>query len=357
MKKAVTKPCPLKGSEGGQHVNGRSLSMFTLAAKIAPQRSTLYSSLASQLAIPELLLSPLRPVIAGAEKKELGSQDYVLLQLDRELTEKDLFTLSMLAMTNEFFAYHERIGQVVGPFLRPLVLQRHPFLPEDIVATRRYKGKTNELLTRFLLNIALFSSAFGHQSPWRLTVLDPLCGGGTTLFQALVYGFDAWGIDKAKRDIESTEAFLRGYLRETGIPFERQEERLRQVGRRYTFRIGQGEEARQCVLAHADTAMTPAILAGQKVHLIVADLPYGVQHKGQISSLMTQALPGWQKVLRSGGVVALAWEATRLDRQEMMELFNDNSNLQVLDHHPYDALQHPVDRVIKKRDIVVARLP
>ena len=184
--------------------------MVTLAAQIAPQRSTLYSSLASQLAIPELLLSPLGPAIAGAEKKELGSQDYILLQLDRDLTDKDLFTLSMLAMTNEFFAYYERIGQTVGPFLR-------------------------------------------------------------------------------------------GYLREMDIPFEHREERLRQVGRRYTFRIGQGEEARQCVLAHADTAMTPAILAGQKVHLIVADLPYGVQHKGQISSLLAQALPGWQEVLRPRG--------------------------------------------------------
>ena len=331
--------------------------MVTLAAKIAPQRSTLYSSLASQLAIPELLLSPLGPAIAGAEKKEFGSQDYLLLRLDRELTEKDLFTLSMLAMTSEFFAYHEHIGQAVGPFLRPLALQRQPFLPEDIVATRRYKGKTNELLTKFLLNAALFSSAFGDQPPWRLVVLDPLCGGGTTLFQALVCGFDAWGIDKAKKDIESTEAFLRGYLRELDIPFERREERLKQVGRRYTFRIGQGEEARQCVLVHADTAMTPVILAGQKVHLIVADLPYGIQHKGQISSLLAQALPGWQRVLRPGGVVTLAWEATRLDRQEMTKLFNDNSNLQVLNHHPYDTLQHPVDRVIKKRDVVVARLP
>ena len=55
--------------------------------------------------------------------------------------------------------------------------------------------------------------------------------------------------------------------------------------------------------------------------------------------------------------VALAWEATGLDRQEMVKLFSDSSNLQVLNHHPYNALQHPVDRVIKKRDIIVARLP
>jgi hypothetical protein len=309
------------------------------------------------LAIPELLLSPLGPAIAAAEKKELGSQDYILLQLARDLTDKDLFTLSMLAMTNEFFAYYERIGQTVGPFLRPLALQRQTFLSEDIVATRRYKGKTNELLTKFLLNVALFSSAFGDQPPSRLAVLDPLCGGGTTLFQALVYGFDAWGIDRAKRDIESTEAFLRGYLREMDIPFEHRAERLRQMGRRHTFRISQREEAKQCVMAHADTAMTPAILAGQKVHLMVADLPYGVQHKGQISSLLAQALSGSQEVLRPGGAMALAWEFTRLDRREIMEIFNDNSNLQVLNHHPYDALQHPVDRVIKKRDAVVARLP
>ena len=39
-------------------------------------------------------------------------------------------------------------------------------------------------------------------------MLDPLCGRGTTLNQALTYGYDAAGIDLDGKDFEAYSAFL-----------------------------------------------------------------------------------------------------------------------------------------------------
>ena len=40
----------------------------------------------------------------------------------------------------------------------------------------------------------------------RLTVFDPLCGRGTTLNQALMYGYDAAGLDVDGKDFEAYPA-------------------------------------------------------------------------------------------------------------------------------------------------------
>jgi hypothetical protein len=53
--------------------------------------------------------------------------------------------------------------------------------------------------------------------------------------------------------------------------------------------------------------------------------------------------------------MAMAWESTRFPRDEMIALVEVESGLTVLNDPPYDALAHRVDRVIKQRDVIVAR--
>jgi hypothetical protein len=331
--------------------------MLTLVARIAPQRSTQYAALAATLALPEWQFSPLGRVLACTEKMSLGGGDYLWLKLARPINDADRVVMGLLAMTSEFFEFHPRIGGVEGPFLKPLVVPYPAFLPLDIVFTRRYRGKTNELFTRFLLNAAYFGSDFASaETIPHLTVLDPLCGGGTTLFQALVYGWDAYGVDKNERAIATTDTFLQQYLRGEGVTFRRRKERLRGIGRRYSFELNVGQgQPRRCVLAQADTAQVGRVLEGKKVHLVVADLPYGIQHKGALTDLLQGGLPVWATSLRHGGAMALAWESTRLSRQEMSALVEEGGDLTVLRGGPYEALGHQVDRVIKERDVVVAR--
>lgn len=333
--------------------------MPTLVARIAPQKSTQYANLASTLALPEWQISPLGRILSRAGYLSLGAGNYLQLEIDRPPTAADRQLMGLLAMTTEFFEFYPHIGDLQGPFLRPLETSGPAFLPQDLVFTRRYRGKTNELFTRLLLNAAYFSSDFVSTGPLpRLTVLDPLAGGGTTLFQALVYGWDAYGVERGDRDVASTDTFLQQYLRDQDIPFRRWKERLREIGRRYSFEIAlEGGRPRRCVLIQADTADTLRVLEGKKVHLVVADLPYGVRHRGMLLDLLEKGLAGWVEALRPGGTLALAWETRRLPRDQMAHLLEAEGRLTVLQGGPYEAMAHRVDRAIKRRDVVVAKKP
>lgn len=328
-----------------------------LALKITPQRSTQYSTMVETLAVPELLASPLRKHIEAITPITLAGQPYLLVTLDAEHVGEQQAILSRLGTTSETYEYFEHIGEVAGPLLRPVEPQFVPFVPVEMAEVRRYKGKTNEIFTRVLLNIALFAGACSQKVTERLRVLDPLAGGGTTLFLALSAGYDAFGIELNRQDIETTAVFVRQYLHSEHIPFKERDER-RKAGHRYQFEIGHKKDTRSLVLAHGDT--TEATLHMQEVpggphmHAIVGDLPYGIQHFGEIAGLLHRALPVWETMLLPGGTLALAWNATRIERAEMIQLLKEHTHLTVRDDPPYTELAHTVDRVIKRRDILVA---
>ncbi len=329
-----------------------------LALKITPQRSTQYASMTEKLAAPELLASPLASAIQRVEPITLAGQNYLLVTLDDAGHPLMEAVLARLGATSEAYHYFAEIGDMQGPFLRPLDCAFTPFVPVEMAETRRYKGKTNEVFTRVLLNVALFAGAFREQITGRLRILDPLAGGCTTLFLALAAGYDAFGIEHEKQDVETTALFLRQYLHGEHIPFKELDERGRRAGRRYLFEIGPKGYTRYLVLAHGETAQAEAHLqevpGGPRMHAIVTDLPYGIQHFGEIASLLNGALPVWERLLLPGGTLALAWNATRIERQDMVACIEQNTSLRVLNDPPYTLFEHAVDRVIKKRDILVA---
>src|SRR5258708_3493101 len=233
-----------------------TLSM-KIALKITPQRSTQYAHMAASLAMPELLASPLGAVISDVIPITLAGQAYLLVTLaDDALASPTLrSTLAQMGATSEAYEYYTQIGSVQGPLLRPIEPEFTPFVPLEMVETRRYKGKTNELFTRVLLNVALFAGDYSQQCTERLRILDPLAGGGTTLFHALVAGYDALGIELERQDIETTAVFVRQYLEGEGIPYKEVDERARKAGRRYHFEIGWKNRTRTLVLVHGDSAL------------------------------------------------------------------------------------------------------
>jgi hypothetical protein len=330
-----------------------------LALKITPQRSTQYANMAATLAAPELLASPVGALTSSVEPITLAGQGYLLAGVDDSLLSSPhlLATLARLGATSEVYEYFERIGSVQGPLLRPIEPQFRPFVPLEMTETRRYKGKTNEVFTRILLNLALFAGSYSTQIGERLRVLDPLAGGGTTLFIALAAGYDAFGIELGRQDIDTTTVFIRQYLASEHIPYKEVDERGRRAGRRYQFEIRHKGQTRLLVLAHGDTREADVhmreVVGGPHMHAIVGDLPYGIQHFGEISNLLSEALPVWERLLLPGGTLALAWNATRIERAAMIELLERSTHLRVRNDPPYTQLTHTVDRVIKKRDIVI----
>jgi len=331
-----------------------------LALKITPQRTTQYAHMTASLAAPELLASPLAVAIEDVAPVTLAGQSYLLATLDpARIPSPAVFDiLFRLGAISEVYEYFERIGEMVGPLLRPLEPRFTPFVPLEMTEARRYRGKTNEVFTRVLLNVALFASDYREQYQQRLRILDPLAGGGTTLFLALACGYDAFGIELERQDVETTAVFVRQYLANEGIRFKEIDERSRKTGRRHQFEIGPKGETRWLVLAHGNAREAALhmreVAGGPRMHAIVGDLPYGIQHFGEISSLLSEALPVWERMLLPGGSLALAWNATRIERAAMIELIERHTSLHVLNELPYTQFAHAVDRVIKKRDIIVA---
>jgi hypothetical protein len=334
--------------------------MKKLALKITPQRSAQYANMTGKLAGPELLASPLGTAIQQIEPVTFAGQGYLLVTIDDEgeICKALEEILPRLGATSEAYEFFEHIGEVEGPFLRPLETSFAPFLPLEMAEIRRYKGKTNEVFTRVLLNIAVFAGAYSNQCTGRLRVLDPLAGGGTTLFLALAAGYDAFGIEQQRQDVETTVVFIRQYLNSIHMPYKELDERGRRAGRRYQFEIGRKGATRSLVLAHGDTCEAnlhmQEVPGGPHMHAIVGDLPYGIQHFGEISGMLSKALPVWERVLLPGGTLALAWNATRIERTAIAELVERHSQLRVRDDPPYTQFVHTVDRVIKKRDVLVA---
>jgi len=333
---------------------------MNLALKITPQRSTQYTHLANSLAIPELLASPLHTVIREVQPITLAGQSYLLATVDDScLSDRTLVNiLYRLGTISEVYEYFERIGDVQGPLLRPVEPQFTSFVPLEMAEIRRYKGKTNEIFTRVLLNVALFAGNYAECFTQRLRILDPLAGGGTMLFVALTYGYDAFGIELERQDVETTAIFVLQYLKGEHIHFKEIDERGRKAGRRYQFEIGPKGDTRHLVLTHGDCRAANVhlrdIAGGPHVHAIVSDLPYGIQHFGEIADLLSRSLPIWEQMLLPGGTIALAWNANSIKRSEMTELIQKYTQLQICNDQPYTQFEHRVDRVIKKRDIVVA---
>jgi hypothetical protein len=327
----------------------------TLLAQIAPQRSTQYSSLALVLAPCELRLSALGSTMQSLEQIELGGQTYLKLGLSAALEAGTIKELGPLAMCSGYFECLDTLQDQPGPWLRPIELGFVPAMPPELVVTRRYRGKTNEMFTQFLCNIARASSAFA-QTPWaELRLLDPLAGGGTTLFTGLMLGADVAGVEQSKEDVESTSTFFTQYVREQGIACQIKDERLKKLGRRWWFTMGK-EVKRNCIMAYGETEHSDELLANVKrFHLIVTDLPYGIQHRGGLDRLLQRALPVWKSLLLPGGAMVCAWDATRAAREEMVALVQ-SYGLDVRNTPPYDAMAHRVDRVIKARDVLVARV-
>lgn len=84
--------------------------------------------------------------------------------------------------------------------------------------SRSTRTKRTSSFTKLLLNVTLMSSAFATElASRRLAVLDPLCGRGTTLNQALMYGCDAAGPDADQRDFDAYSAFIKTWLKRKRI--------------------------------------------------------------------------------------------------------------------------------------------
>jgi hypothetical protein len=179
---------------------------------ILPSFNRVYADAAVALALAELEVfnsSALGGRIAGAASGDIAGVPYVTFEC-ADFGARDAAVLANLSSLYALF-------RVEGDLLRPVQLHRLDRFDDDLITILKYPGKTNEQFTKLMLNVTLMSSHFAPDMlTRRFSVLDPLCGRGTTLNQALMYGFDAYGTDIDKRDIETYAVFIQRWLKDKG---------------------------------------------------------------------------------------------------------------------------------------------
>lgn len=342
--------------------------MTSYALLVSPAANRVYARTAPALTVAELGILE-ATVLAGrvgpAVQEVMAGVTYVTF--DAELSDQDL---AHLANVSTAFALFERRDDL----LRPVGLTRLDCLDDDLLTILKYQGKTNELFTKLLLNVTVLSSAAaGRMLTDRLRVLDPMCGRGTTLNQALMYGWHASGLDVDERDFDAYAAFLPTWLKRKRLKHTADVTRLRRegkvLGRRFDAEIGVSREAWaagdriQVGVALVDTLRAREIYRPAGFDVVVTDAPYGVQHGSRAGhglqrsplDLITAAAPIWAELLRPGGAIGIAVNNRVSSRYDVLGALAA-AGLEPVDDPAYRALEHRVDQAIV-RDIAIARKP
>ncbi len=330
------------------------------ACLLWPHANARYQSAAMPLAHSELALALARAGL-HAQVETIHIQGLACLGFEADCPQAQLCGLNQLA--------HLYLLCQMCPdgSLKPCLSRAEPRLGSDLSGILKYKGKTNEVFTRYLINIALFSSRF-NPLDGRLTLFDPMCARGTTLFEALNRGFDAVGADINAADVHEADKFFKRYLEYHRIKHRRQETSLSVPGekplkcRQINF-AAPGQDLKKdggawLKLIAGDAAVTARGFARESFHLIVADLPYGVQHASgarghyeTLEALLGRSLGVWRERLKTGGAAALSFNTHTICAQRVYALMEE-AGLTVMHGEGYDGLEHWVEQAVS-RDVAV----
>jgi len=334
---------------------------------LAPSANRVYAADA-----PRLCEAELRALAAGfglpepdVARTEVAGVDYLTLRTSGDLTDAAVRVVSQLSAVHALF---RREGDLLAPV--PLERPRASY-PGDLVTIQKYQGKTNEQWTRLLLNVTVAATRRPEKLlDGSMQVFDPMCGRGTTLNIALSLGLDSVGVDLDSKDFQAYSAFLKTWMRQHRLKHAADESSLRTSGRnrgkQLQVEVAASKEAHRAgdtqhvTYLLTDTTDLDGLIRPRSVDAIVTDTPYGVQHGSHGDDrlarsplqLLDRALPGWLKVLRTGGAIGLSYNRHVAHRDDLVALLVTHG-LAPADGAA-DVFRHRVDASID-RDLIVAR--
>lgn len=337
-----------------------------------PGHNRVYYNLAGKLALAELSIASSRLTVecTNISIKQIAEIRYVSFECDAELKDTDLQIISRLSFV--FALYKLSSSKPIS--LVPIARYNYEYINDKISSLLKYPGKTNELFTKMMVNVALLSSDFSYDH--QIKLLDPVAGKGTTLYEGSIYGFDCTGIEIEPKSVHDASVFFKKYLQEERLKHKIEKRQIFGKNKSEAIYIEEFEYARNkedfknksarktLGMVNGESQMANSYFKANSFHLIAGDLPYGIAHgnKGakkstsitrNPSELLSLCLPQWHKVLKKGGTVVLAWNAFVAAKEQLHSIFLDNG-FELMKDNSYNQFEHMVDKSIK-RDIIVAK--
>ena len=295
------------------------------------------------------------------KKVDAGLPAGLAFSTEKELSQDELKTLGASSI---FYALFEKVQD---DLLKPVPVPDFRTFPESMVQILKYNGKTNEQFTRLIVNLAVSTCATNTETK---TLLDPVAGKGTTLFEGLIRGMNVIGVELHEKWAHEAQIFLERFMKEGMYKHKadkgtRHDEKGRKVAGLFSLTAAANKEdykagnTRSCLMINADTRLADHFIKHHSCDVIVGDLPYGVQHGSKTSrrsrsplEMLEEALPAWSAVLKSKGSMVLAFNEHTLQYHDISHLLKENG-LSVLNEAPYFGFSHRVDQSIK-RNVIVA---
>jgi hypothetical protein len=275
--------------------------------------------------------------------KKIGPMEFLEVEADETL----LPNLAKLSFVYGIFEYQNEQ-------LTPLPVEADFNLHEDFVFGAKFKGKTNELLTQLLINVGLKSIEYKKISDVKL--LDPMCGRATTLLWGMRYGMKAKGIEQDAKALADIRLNVKKWSK-----IHRQKHQFKDgfVGGKST----KGNKGKFIEFSAAETSMRVitgdsaaacSLLKDERFHLIISDLPYGIQHfttdKTRNPLVVLRACAkDWCDSLKPEGVMVLAFNRNIPRRKDLLAVFTE----QGMEALEFTAPHQMSESII--RDIVVLK--
>ncbi len=297
------------------------------------------------------------------EVVQMGKAYYLMFETDNKFEKESTKHIANLSFYYTMFEIES------DTLLRPIEIAATNYLGDDISVRLKYTGKTNETFTRLLLNTAIFSTDFYNLEC--INVLDPVCGKGTTLFESLVLGCNAYGVEENKKHVDELGNYLLRYLKEGKYKHNSHKGKAivnnENIGEIIEVNIGKTKEelkleaGKKLKVLRGDTTDAHKAFKKNSMHIIVGDLPYGIQHMGKnkektfrnLDDLLDVSFKSWYMLLKKGGAIALSWNTYTNKREEIAKILVDNG-FTVVNDERYLNFFHRVSQAIN-RDIIVAK--
>lgn len=347
----------------------RTRKMF-YAILYNPGHNRVYFETSLKLAISEfnIVAQKLSTKYENVQHQNIYGIDYLTFHTNNELSHSDIKIISDLSFVYALF----KIEHISDEFyFKPIKKIREDFVDESISAILKYTGKTNEIFTRMMINIAFYSQSNSEN----IRLLDPIAGKGTTLYEGLIKGYDVYGIEIGDNVVNESYHFIKRFLEAARYKFEYSSMKISGPNKSFSALRHTFETAKTKNEFKSKNTKTIEIIAGNSLYankyykknyfdIIVGDLPYGVQH-GNVTNekqssltrnpteLLNACLPPWLEVLKPNGIIVLAWNSNVLSRKKIEQLFEEQG-LIVKNDDAYLQFEHRVDQSIL-RDIIIAQ--